>query len=155
MPRAGRPQMPAAGPHELRLAARDGRTLARYDFHGVPVEDGPEDEEHFAFFIPLDSRDMMDLDSIEVRSPRGEARRVHRPQPAAARATPARVERRAPGSLRVHFDPADGIMALIRDRETGQILGMLRGGTADLQTTLPPERVEILISDGVRSRIVR
>jgi hypothetical protein len=149
------PALPSTpGSTELRGTAADGAELFRFSFDGAAVEDGGDaDEHHFAWFVPLAQQQIDALDRIELVGPSGSTVRRAAPAPAAdaARAAaPPRVERAA-GRLRVRWEADSFPMALVRDSRTGRVLSFARNGEVMLPPGLAPERIEIILSDGVRS----
>jgi len=147
-----------SGPNQLRGLAADGTEVFRISFEGEAVADGPDSEErHFAFLLPLPEGDRQRLASIELVTPSSRASRTSRqaglPQDAGPGMIPApaaRVES-VPGQLRVRWSADSFPMALLRDPATGHVLSFARGGDAWIRTDLDGRRVEVILSDGVRS----
>jgi hypothetical protein len=166
-----RPVLPeAGGPNTVRGLAGDGRELFRLSFEGTPVGDSDDpDERHFVYFVPLSRSQLDAIERIELSTPQGAAVRTSPVATAAAGgagatagggpgagAQPARVQVQPVGSeeLRVRWDAATHPMALIRDAATGEILSFGRGGDVPVALgSVRPERVEVLLSDGIRSRL--
>jgi len=55
----------------------------------------------------------------------------------------------ASGRVSVRWGGQEARMALIRDRQTGQVLSFARGGSA--QVSARSTNLEVILSDGVRS----
>lgn len=139
-----------AGPYRLEGFDRDGRSMFAYDFQGKELSDGNLDERHFAFFVPLGEDSHQRLEKIRVSGAglEGVRRRAEVARPAIS-AQPA-LQRLAPGTMQVDWQPQAEPAVMVRNPETGNILSIARGG----QVALPdaPERLELILSDGVRSR---
>jgi len=158
-----RPVLPiAGGSHELKGVGTDGNEIFRFSFEGVEVADGPDpSDRHFAYFVPLSSLQIDAMERVEVSGPRGDAvwisphepARVGAPEPPALELSlEAVVENR----LQLRWDADRYPMALVRERATGRILTFARDGTALLSAAgLGAAELEILFSDGVRTRLVR
>ncbi|HSJ25122.1 MAG TPA: hypothetical protein VK929_10660 [Longimicrobiales bacterium] len=153
-----RPALPeTAGPHELRGLAADGSVVFRLSFAGVQVDHSEDPaERHFAFFVPLRPDEQERIERIELVTPRGSATR--RPDATMqARAAPApsdvRLESRPGNRVAVVWDATRHPMVMVRDPQTGNVLSIGRGGTVELPGPIPAgDRLEVLLSDGVRSR---
>jgi hypothetical protein len=145
------------GPHQIRGIAADGTEVFRIRFAGEATGHGTDpNERHFSYFIPLDPDQLDAVDRIELSGPAGSAIQ-ERPRTAGAaaervRRPTVRTQRVSPGTVRVTWDDSVRFpMALIRDSATGRILSFARGGDIRLRST--SDRVEVLLSDGVTSRI--
>jgi hypothetical protein len=156
---AGEPVLPReGGPNELRGIAADGTVLFQLAFAGVSVMDGSDpDERHFAFLVPLRRSDLDRIERIELATPRGNA--VHRRSvPAEAHAEHARpairLESRPGNRVRVRWDANLYPAALVRDPNSGHVLSIARGGDLEIATgARAADRIEVILSDGVRSRV--
>jgi len=141
------------GPYRLRGLAADGGVVFDHAFTPSPVADAPTpDERHFSFFLPLDPADLEGLERIEVSGPGGSAVR------ASSRATAARARTVSgpAGRASVAWDSASHPMAILRDADSGRILGMARHGSIELPVVSAGSgRYEVVLSDGVRSETVR
>lgn len=148
------------GPHRVRGLAEDGRELFRLAFEGAHPAHAPDPaERHFSFFVPLSAADLRALDRIELDSPLGRAvRRTSREAPLQLPGTPGAdartvmVDRTELGEVRLRWEADRFPLAMLRDPDTGRVLGFARGGewlALDREGRL--ERAEILLSDGVRS----
>lgn len=150
------------GPNILRGLAADGSLLFELSFAGatVPHARNPA-ERHFAWFVPLAAAQLAALERVELSSPHGFAQQVAGraaqpggPSVMADAADAAAIQERLPtGELRLRWDATRNPVAVLRDRRSGQIIGIGRSGelriSADAAAGLEPE---FLFSDGVRSR---
>ena len=157
-------QLPeSGGPDELRGVAEDGRELFRFSFQGTQVSHGHHgDERHFSFLVPLTTREMESLARIELNSPHGSAVRTLMPADDPdvpgirdRRDDPRFTLDRLPGDrVRLRWDAEAFPMVMLRDPATGRVSGFLRDGDAEFHDpTRVMDRVEVLLSDGVRSRV--
>lgn len=156
---SARPVLPERrGAYTIRGTAADGAELFRLAFDGTRVAHAEDPEEaHFAFFVPLDSRAARAVHRIELTGPRGTAVQQ-------ARLSDGPTH---PGGDMVRIDPTgDGLrlrwaadrnpVALVRDSATGRVLAIGHGGDIRVAgAALRPERLEVLVSDGVTSRRAR
>lgn len=158
-----RPVLPEAeGPHILRGLAADGSLLFELSFAGaaVPHARNPT-ERQFAWFVPLAATQLAALGRVELSSPHGYAQHVARPEAQsdvpgvlADGVDDTTVQQRLPGGdLRLRWDAARNPVAVLRDRRSGQVIGIGRSGelriSADTVDRLEPE---FMFSDGVRTR---
>jgi hypothetical protein len=166
---AAPPALPdAPGPNLLRGLDAAGRELFRVAFAGDPVDHAADPaERHFAFHLPLSDADLAALARLELTTPAGSASRAApgtegaqgAPAPGAAAGAAAAepvvdVDRLAGDRLRVRWDAARHPMALVRDARTGEVLALARQGETVLRAVgRAPAEVEVLVSDGVRSRL--
>ncbi len=146
------------GPHQLRGLDAAGRELFSYAFRGE--ETGEEDgTRHFAFFLPVSRTTRDALDRIEVGAPGvasvSRARVRGAAGAAAATPPPVRIEAAPGAGARVRWEVEDYPMVMVRDRVTGEVLSFARGGEATIPTARSVDRLEIVASDGVGSRVIR
>jgi hypothetical protein len=148
------------GPHRITLLDGAGGVLYRGSFPGTPVAHAEDPEErHFAFLLPLDDpARAAGLTTLRLETPFGTVERQLPPTAAPAQVPEAgpRLVLPAPDRAELTWDEARFPMALIRDRASGQILGLARGG--ELRFKLAPgmqrRDLQVLLSDGVRSQEV-
>jgi hypothetical protein len=149
------------GPHTLRGVAADGRELFRLSFEGARADHDPDPQaRHFGFFVPLSPADADALERIELDSPLGRAVhvtapvRLPHPPEGVHRDPEVFVDRMEGARMRLRWDGERFPMAMLRDPQSGQIVGFARDGRMVL-----PERtgeaLEVILSDGVRSRPAR
>jgi hypothetical protein len=149
-----RPALPTeAGPLRIEGSARDGRRLFSYAFAGEqPADVEDRTARHFAFAIPMDEATQGELASIRLTGA-GAAPAVMQASlaPAGVSAAINTVDASATsaGTVRVQWSATGARMALIRDRQTGEILSFARGGDARIRTRSAD--LDVILSDGVRS----
>ena len=157
-------QLPeTGGPDELRGVAEDGRELFRFSFQGTRVShDHHGNEGHFSFLVPMTTRDLEALARIELTSPHGSA--VRSLMPADDPDVPGLRDRRDDPRITLDRLPGDRVhlrwdaeafpMAMLRHPDTGRVTGFLRAGDAEFHDpTRVMDRVQVLLSDGVTSRV--
>jgi hypothetical protein len=156
------PALPqGGGPHELRGVADDGRELFRFSFQGSHPAHSPDPEErHFSFFVPLSRAEMEAVERIELRSPRGNALRTSgltsRDAQPPLRDPEVVMDRVDGDRMRLRWEENRFPMAMLRDPETGRVVGFARGGElVALDVERRMDRMEVLLSDGVRSAPAR
>jgi hypothetical protein len=151
-----RPALPAtAGANTLRGLAADGSAVFQVSFDGVELADRSGAEiRHFSYSVPLDAASVGRLASIQLLSPYGSTQRLGAPASAASRSGAVALAPAAPGVARLRWDPSSHPMAMVRDRTTGRIMGLLRGGDASIPTGgRPQDSFDVILSDGVRSSV--
>lgn len=151
------------GPNELRGLDADGEELFRVSFDGVALGHGSDPaERHFTFFVPLRPHEVAALATLDIRAPTGVARvtsalaasPAYGGAAAISRAPTARIDRMGGDWLRVRWDAARHSIAMVRDPDTGVVLSFARGGDIRLRAgTSNPARIEVVLSDGVQSRV--
>jgi hypothetical protein len=141
------PQSPGA----YRLAGRDasGAALFDFSFDGQLVADLPGGaERHFAFVVPLSSTEAVRLNSLSLITGGLQVQRRSLSALAAQSAQSAPTARRlTTGDTEVRWSSAYP-MALVRDGQTGEVIGFARGGRVRLVTTRT--KLVVQVSDGVR-----
>jgi hypothetical protein len=159
-----RPLLPdAPGPHRLRGLAADGSVVFEFSFAAAQVPHTRHaDEEQFAWFVPLAPAQLAAVDRVELASPFGTVRqtlpaRIEPQAPAAladASGPDTAAERLPGGGLRVRWDASRNPVVLLRDRRSGDIIGIGRSGELRIPGAaaagLEPE---LLLPDGVRTRL--
>lgn len=160
------PALPAAGgSQQLRGLTADGRVLFELAFEGTAVPHAADpDERHFAYFVPLSIEDAGALARVELAAPQGYALRAARAgaaRPMADRERGVTTEfarhevhaaRLPGGESEISWNPARHPVAVVRDRDTGQVLAIARSGELRLPRGLADvTRPELLLSDGLRS----
>jgi hypothetical protein len=149
-----RPNVPReTGPYRIQGIARNGRTVFSYSFAGErPADIDDPTARHFAFAIPMDEATQGELASIRLTGP-GAA-----PMGMAASLAPGGISAAVnavdasattSGRVDVRWGSQTARMALIRDRQTGQVLSFARGGSAQVRARSTD--LEVILSDGVRS----
>ena len=158
-----RPVLPAAdGANRLRGVTADGAVLFDFSFDGDAVPHaGDPAERQFAWFVPLAPAQAAALDRIELITPQGVALQSARGglpagEPGLAAEIPgsrAGGERLPGGGLRLNWDVASSPVALVRDRRSGQVVGIGRSGELRFDAaTAAAIEPELVLSDGLRTR---
>jgi hypothetical protein len=149
-----RPNLPRRpGPYAVTGRSRDGSELFRVSFDVTRAEDGPADNGHFAFAVPLDQARVLSLQSLRLDGPTGTVT-ASKPM-AQLRVSPGDqvVARREGASVSLRWDATAYPMIMVRDPDTGEVLSFARGGSALVQTS--KEVLDLDISDGIRSQRLR
>jgi len=149
-----RPSIPReAGPYRIEGVTRSGRTAFSYAFAGEQPADAPDAKaRHFAFAIPMDEATQADLATIRLTGPGAAAASMEASSATAGASLSVNSVGAAPaasGTVRVQWATTGARMALIRDRQTGEILSFARGASASVRTRSTD--LEVILSDGVRS----
>ena len=149
--RARLPQRP--GPYAVEGTAADGSRIFGLSFDAAEVADHPRRGRLFAFAVPLAAADASRLERLRLTGPGIGMAAVSRP-PAALQAAPGAPVRMVPaaGGASLQWDPAAYPMVMVRDARSGEVISFARGGRATVPLT---GEVELVASDGVRSRPVR
>jgi hypothetical protein len=145
------PLLPTGG-GSYRLVGSDasGAEVFRLDFEPSVLVDGTEGlERHFAFVVPVPTS--VRVARIDLQTPSGAAARVSAfpelPALAPFGPLPATVSG-APGAQTLTWSTSGFPLAILRDRDSGEITGFDRSGRLELRTL--GENVEVLLSDGIR-----
>ena len=156
-----RPKLPkGSGPYTLEATSADGTSLLSLSFKPDEVADAPGDHKNFVFAVPLPSASIDRIASLRVRGQGRQAAVTAAGAGAAGDAgfrvgvRPDSVEvRRAGRDVRLRWNARAIPMIMVRDVATGEVLSLARGG----DVTLPDVTgdVELVLSDGIRSRVKR
>jgi hypothetical protein len=149
--RARLPRRP--GPYAVEGTAADGSRIFGLSFDAAEVADHPRRGRLFAFAVPLAAAEASRLERLRLTGPGIGMAAVSRP-PAALRAAPGAPVRMVPaaGGASLQWDPAVYPMVMVRDARSGEVISFARGGRATVPLT---GDVELVASDGVRSRLVK
>lgn len=127
-----------------------GAVVFALSFDPTPVADGPGDEGHFAFVVPLSPGDVGRLEAIRLGDGRRLAVRTEAAFAAPGARSPApQVAPVAGDRVEVAWDAGRHPLAVIRDAATGQILSLARSGRTVLRA--PGPELTISLSDGLRT----
>jgi hypothetical protein len=158
---AFRVRSPAAnavtGTHRVELLDQNGAALQTVSFTAERVDHITDrDERHFAVVVPWSASLESRLTTIRVRDAR--STREARVQSAVTRSVlredpEARVTSIGANGARISWNTTAYPMAMVRDASNGQILGFVRRSGDAVATN--GRRVEIVLSDGVRSVVQR
>ena len=149
-----RPNVPReTGPYRIEAIGRNGRTVFSYSFAGErPADIEDPTARQFAFAIPLDEATQAEIASIRLSGPGAPAVSMHAslaPGGIAASVGAVDASVAASGRVSVRWSGQTARMALIRDRQTGQVLSFARGANAQVRAR--SSDLEVVLSDGVRS----
>jgi hypothetical protein len=148
-----RPSFPSRpGPYTLSGTAADGSTLFSVSFTPNEIADAGSGQQNFVFAMPLSSSRAERLSNIRVAGGGRSATRSALIAGARAAATIA-LRRSGAGSVALRWDSQSLPMLVVRDPDNGQILSLARGGEVQLSTS--KGQVDLLLSNGVRSRVQR
>jgi hypothetical protein len=154
-----RVQLPAVtGSYAVEGVREDGSIAFSHAFEPFEIDHAPS-VRHFTFAIPLSEADRGALASLRVRGPVDVATMTRGPAAGqsttslrqAASAARLRAAVQGGASLTWSRDPFRA--ALVRDAATGVVLAISTDGEATLGST--PGEVEVILSDGVHSQVVR
>jgi hypothetical protein len=152
-----RPVLPSRpGPYRIEARSTDGRVIFSHSFEGdEPADLTDRSLRQFAFAIPLDDATAQSIAQIRLTTSSGASTALSVATHQGIGSDP--VDASIPRAGQVAFqlrDPAVRL-AVVRDRASGQVLALVRGGTTVLRST--STEFDIEVSDGVRSvaRIVR
>jgi hypothetical protein len=153
-----RPSLPTrAGPYSLEGRASDGSSVFSLSFAPSEIADAPGSQRNFVFAVPLPAARASRLTTLHLN---GNGRpailasttAVTSPR-AAAQAETVELRRVGAGTVSLRWDARTHPMVMVRDAETGQVLSLARGGDAQLSTF--KRQVDLVMSDGVKSRVER
>jgi hypothetical protein len=149
--------LPEAGPYTWEAHDAIGRVIASASFAPHEVADIPDrSPQFFSFIVPLDAATLPSIQSMHVKFGNQELARTN--QTAAAMTAPEQastlqVDDLPDHATRLTWDAERYPVVMLRDSATGEVRGFLRGGSAEA-TELPAE-FEILMSDGIQTRVER
>jgi hypothetical protein len=150
-----RPTLPhRPGPYTLLGRSEDGSTLFALSFAPNQIADAAGEHQSFVFAVPVSSSRAARLATIQVS---GKGRSAVR---GAAIATGAPVQpdlievRRVTGNkVALRWDNRVHPMVMVRDSDSGEVLSFARSG--DVELPVRKGKLDVLLSDGVRSRFKR
>ena len=152
----GEPPRASEGPHRIRGEDNAGRPLFEVSFEGTPVADLPDGpEEHFSFNLPIPAGKLPRLHRLVVESADGRTAQreatlsVQELEEALAAPEAVRAEGTADGRVRLRWDGDRLPWAMVRDAESGRIVGFVRQGEALVASEAAT--LEVVFSEGVRS----
>jgi hypothetical protein len=144
------------GPYVWEAHDSQGRVLARVPFQTHEVADLPyQSSENFAFVVPMDDASISALQSVHVMKGAAEltSRQAQNAERMKSATSALRVADLAGQATEIDWDSTTQPMIMLRDPNTGKVRGFLRGGSAQVGDT--PAEIEVQLSDGVKSTIVR
>ncbi|HEX6434484.1 MAG TPA: hypothetical protein VFZ87_09575 [Gemmatimonadales bacterium] len=150
-----RPSLPRQpGPYTVSGTADDGSTLFAVSFAPNEIADAGPGQQNFVLAVPLSSSRAARLASIRVAGAGRSALRAA--AGTGVSGTPSgsiALRRTGAGSVALRWDSQALPLLVVRDPDNGQILSLARGGEVQLSTT--KGQVDLVISNGVRSRVQR
>jgi hypothetical protein len=145
-----RPSLPdRSGPYSIEAQAHDGSALFSYSFAPHEVADAQQTQQNFAFAIPLPATQAAQLSTLRLTG-------GGRPAVTQAEAVvqPDSVQlRQVGGRLALRWNARAKPMVMVRDRQTGEVLSLARGGSVELPDS--KRQVDLLFSNGVKSQLKR
>ncbi len=145
----------AAGRYVIEgFDARD-RVLFAHRFSPYVVEDAAHGTEAFVVAVPVAEDVQAQVARLSVREVRGSKRgaRLNTRGTGPLSASRMDVETATLSGARTQMTwaPSRVPAIMVRDRRTGDVLALVRNGSLDLSQFGAPERLDLLISDGVKS----
>lgn len=144
------------GPYVWEAQDSQGRVLARVPFQTYEVADLPyQSSENFAFVVPMDDTSIAALQSVHVMKDEKElaARQAQNAERMKSATSSLRVADLSGQGAEINWDSTAQPMIMLRDANTGEVRGFLRGGSAEVSDV--PAEMEVQLSDGVKSTVVR
>ena len=138
------------GRYRVRGLDAAGAEIFSLSFDGAELPAEAGDGRHFAFVLPLSRLGGRELGALRLDG--AGASVVRSAPPAAGPGEPSAeldVRPLTDGDVEVTWNAARYPMALVRDPTTGLVISFARGG--DVQVPLMGDRVEVVLSDGLRS----
>jgi hypothetical protein len=129
--------------------------LARVPFEAPEIADVPYAgaPRHFAFVVPLGAQALDALQSLHLLKGNQELARQVRRAAAAPAASPVRIQDLLGRAVQLDWDASVHPVLMLRDAQTGEVRGFVRGGSAVMEDA--PDELEVQFSDGVRSGMTR
>lgn len=153
VPAAGR-ALPDPGPYVWEARDAQGRMLARVPFEAPEIADVPyAGARHFAFVVPLGAQALDALQSLHLLKGNQELARQVARTAATPTASPVRIQELLGRAVQLDWDATQHPVLMLRDAQTGEVRGFVRGGSAVMEDA--PDELEVQFSDGVRSGMTR
>jgi hypothetical protein len=146
---------PPAGPYTWEARDAAGRVVASASFDAPQMADLPEGPVRaFSLVVPMTSQALEASYSLRIsQGDRELARQVRLAADVSGAADPVRWQELPEGGLQLYWNAGRHPVLMLRDAETGEVRGFLRGGNAQIENA--PADLEIHFSDGVRSEVIR
>jgi hypothetical protein len=144
--------LPQRGSYTAEGFDANGARLFSVSFEPTVVADALPGTKQFAFPVPIDAQAALQLAIIRVTGDGKAVQRVAvRDESFTSESSLATISPASPTkhTLRVSWAADRYPMAVVRDAESGEILGFARNGVATIES--PTRRIEVVLSDGVRS----
>ena len=144
------PALPTkAGPYRLDAFDGAGTTVFSLPFAADPMVDAIDDQQHFAFAVPINPTTAAGLRRLVLTGPGGSSE-INSSAALRAGAPPAPDIRSVAGRIEVRWDVSSAPMVLVRDTATGEVVALGRGGT--LQVPARGTQTDVYVSHGESSR---
>lgn len=135
------------------------RLLFAHRFSPYRVDDATDGTEAFVVAVPVSDEQQSQVARLSVRELTGtrKASRLDARRLPLVPGSPTEVSatRSAGGRVQMTWMTTRVPAVMVRDRRTGEVLAIVRNGTLDLSQFGTPDRVDVLLSDGVKSARVR
>jgi hypothetical protein len=146
-----RPSLPErAGPYSIVAEAQNGSPLFNYSFTPREVADAKQNQENFAFAIPLPATKAAQLSTLRLT---GGGRQAVTQLQAAVEPDSVQLRHLGGGRMALRWNARAHPMVMVSDPQTGEVLSLARGGSVELPASRT--QVDLLLSNGVKSRIKR
>lgn len=143
-----RPRLPSGpGPYSIEARASDGSALFGLSFSPDQIADLPGNRQSFVFAIPMSAATAGRISTLRLTG-RGREAVLGAAPPAGSAPV---LERVSGGRVRLRWNAQANPMVMVRDADTGEILSLARGGDVEVSTAM--NKLELILSDGVRSRV--
>jgi hypothetical protein len=154
--------LPEAGPYKLEARDAAGTVLTTMSFDAHEIADLPNRApRQFSFVVPMTPEALSNVAVLRIVRTEDGAELARRVSPAAtsvplaqSRTVPAaeavQIQDLSDGSIQLNWDAARYPVIMVRDAQTGEVRGFLRGGSALVEEA--PADLEVQSSDGVRTQ---
>ena len=148
--------LPEPGAYTWEARDAIGRILASVRFNAPEVADGPEDQpmQMFSFVVPLGSDVLAAIQTMHVKC--GDQELAHRSVSALTDAdlqSTVHVTDLPDNRMQVVWDADKFPVLMLRDANTGEVRGFLRGGNAEIEAA--PRELEFRAPDATRGEPFR
>lgn len=156
VPVKNRPQ--AAGSYTWEAHDAAGRVVASVNFDAHEVADMPDATslQLFSFMVPLQTDVLAAVQSMHIKLGGREIAQEAQTAPTLSEAdlqNTVRVEDLPDHGARIVWDAARYPVVMLRDAQTGEVRGFLRGGNAEIVDA--PQNVEVHVSGGIHTSFLR
>src|SRR5208337_4393152 len=147
-----------SGPYTWEARDAIGRVLASVSFDAPRVADVPDGRsvQMFSFVVPLQADVLAAVESMHIKLGAQEIAQEAQAAPALSEAdlqNTVRVEDLPDHGARVVWDAIRYPVVMVRDAQTGEVRGFLRGGNAEIVDA--PQELEIHVSGGIQTSVLR
>ncbi len=145
----------ATGRYVIEGFDEQDRALFAHRFSPYVVDDAASGTEAFVVAIPVSERVQAQVARLTVREVRGAKVSTRLNMRGAGPISAARMDVEtatlAGARTQMTWAPSRVPAIMVRDRRTGDVLALVRNGSLDLSQFGAPDRLDLLISDGVKS----